>query len=347
MDKVGKNTGAGKIAELVVPNANGGQVNILLFNYNFDGNLLKPEHMDYLNRTLIPFLSQYDYHVQLRGMASRLGDRAYNQQLSLERVLRVKKYLTTRGIPESKVPGPGVSAVGEDYSTSEHDDEEMDRSVQLILLRGTKPRPVFIPQVNIGEIEYIPNPTDTKVPNNNGNHGTGMSGLYKQLSSRWRLQFLADGSIDAGPSFGGAAFRLHNLENNQEVACIFSGMGAGLGTPASITMRGSEWTEFQTTQPVDFDAFYGPAEYTTVLSGPYYITGMFGGLYKVITGNSPGWSHLHFNNSQVGSVRVKTGGTIGATAVSGQIGMTVCTDPEPYREIQPGEIENWINEKLQ
>ncbi len=346
MDKVGKNTGPGKIAELVVPNPNGGQVNILLFNYNFDGNLLKQEHTDYLNGTLIPFLNQRDYHVKLRGMASRAGDRDYNQQLALERVLRVKRYLTSSGIPESKVPGPDVSAVGEDYSTSAHDDDEVDRSVQIILARGTKPRPIFIPKVNIGEIEYIPNPPSI-VPPKGSTDGSPLSGVYKKLSSRWRLQFLADGSIDAGPSFGAAAFRLHNLETNEESACVFQGMGMGLGTTASITMRGSEWTEFQTLQPVDIDSFFGPDKYSTFLSGPHYLTGMLGSLYKVVTNSSPGWSFLDFANPHIGVVRVRTGGTIGATAVSGQFGTTVCTTPEPYREIQPGEIETWINDKLQ
>ncbi len=345
MDKVGKDTGAGKVAESVVRKLTGGQVNILLFNYNFDGNLLKPTHTDYLDKILIPFLKERKYHVKMRGMTSRQGDREYNQQLSLERVLRVKKYLTSRGIPESKVPGPDVSAVGEDYSTSQHDDDELDRGVLLTLAPGIKPFPIRIPKVTIGEIVYTPDPKNPG--NTSSNTGEPAFGSFNALSTRWRIQFLRDMSVDDAMSSGAMIFRLHNLDNNLETGCIFVGGGAGVGTPMSVTLQGTEWSEFNTSKPVGFDDFEGPASYMTVLSTPHYLAGVFGETYKMLTGNSPGWSFLNFEHPSIPVVKLKTGGTIGVTLGSAQGGGTICNKPEPYREVQPGELETRLNELLQ
>ena len=80
--------------------------------------MLKQEHKELLDRDIIPFTKEHRVHVKLTGMASRSGDREYNRQLSLGRVLRVKQYLLGKGLTEAQVPGPDIRAAGEDLSTS-------------------------------------------------------------------------------------------------------------------------------------------------------------------------------------------------------------------------------------
>ncbi len=56
--------------------------------------------------------------------------------LGLERVLRVKKFLTDRGLDESKVPGSQLENAGEDLANQSIDDEH-DRGVLLQIAVGT------------------------------------------------------------------------------------------------------------------------------------------------------------------------------------------------------------------
>lgn len=91
-DKVRKHT-VGTIAELVVPNPNGGQVNCFATRRKS----AQAGTRRLFERELIPFLNQRDYHAKLRG-ASRNGDRNCNQQLALQGILRVKQYLLEIGL---------------------------------------------------------------------------------------------------------------------------------------------------------------------------------------------------------------------------------------------------------
>src|SRR5262249_12664367 len=141
-DKIGKETGPGRIANEMV---SGKDVvcSYVLFNYNIDGNVLKPEHREFLDREVVPLLRDHGFHAKLTGTASKSGDREYNRQLSLGRGLRVKQYLLKKGIPESKVPGPDIMAAGEDLSTAVWDEDEWDRAVHITIKVGIKPLPLW------------------------------------------------------------------------------------------------------------------------------------------------------------------------------------------------------------
>src|SRR4051812_45702491 len=142
-DKAGKDTGPGDGGFLITRKENDKLIfEYILFNYNIDGNLLKDEHKQLLDRDIIPFVKTNRVHVKLTGMASQSGDREYNRQLSLSRVLRVKKYLLSQGLTEAQLPGPDIHAVGEDLSVSKSTEDPMDRAVRMAVAVGIKPRPL-------------------------------------------------------------------------------------------------------------------------------------------------------------------------------------------------------------
>src|SRR5262245_17338125 len=121
---------------------------IVLYNFNIDGNLLKDEHKQALDE-LAAWVKdpRNQVHLRLIGTASKSGEADYNQQLSLERVLRVKKYLLAQRLTESQVPGEQMRAYGESRSTSSSEEDEMDRAVRIEIHAGrlTKPIPVKRP----------------------------------------------------------------------------------------------------------------------------------------------------------------------------------------------------------
>ena len=162
-----------------------------LFNFNIDGNVLKPEHKTFLDSRVIPFLHKEKVHVKLGGTASRTGSVEYNRQLSLSRILRVKKHLTDHDILESQVPGTEFIAAGEDISTNISAESERDRSVTIVIGKGLKPRPIRVkkPELPIFVPPFLPIPFPTPIfPSNN-----------PSLGKTLHLQYITGASV-TGPS---------------------------------------------------------------------------------------------------------------------------------------------------
>src|SRR5262245_10596597 len=212
MDYPGKPTGPGKVeesaqvADRFIATAN-------LYNYNIDGNLLKAEHKTYIDEKIVPVLRKHKAHVKIIGTASQSGDRAYNQQLSVERVLRVKSYLLGKGFSESQVPGEEMRAYGEDLSTSKNSEDEQDRAVKIILAWGTKPQPisVFDDIVIAGDIPVkLPIPKLRPIP--------------IALSTEWKIRYLsgADAGLFKMLGFSGNALLIVDKTNNLEIVCVMA-----------------------------------------------------------------------------------------------------------------------------
>jgi outer membrane protein OmpA-like peptidoglycan-associated protein len=119
---------------------------VRLYNYNIDGNTLKPEHQQFLRDRLVPFVRSVPSHIKLHGTASQSGDATYNRQLSLERVLRVKQFLTSCGLTEGQVPGTQMQATGEDQSKSKSSEDAWDRAVTLVIAARVLSRPIRRPR---------------------------------------------------------------------------------------------------------------------------------------------------------------------------------------------------------
>lgn len=277
-DQVGKDTGPGDGGFQTVTKDSSSKVvfEYILSNFNIDGNVLKKEHKDLLDRDIIPFVKENRVHVELLGTASKSGDRAYDQQLSVARVLRVKKYLLSKGLSEAQVPGPDVHAVGKDLSTSKSNEDPIDRAVRIRIAVGIKPRPLFqtivipiiirpdgpepyplqeypLTIINLKEKWTI---LQTFGQNMNGGVGLGIPGV----------------GVGAGLGPVTYSFLLVNRETSKMAQCTFDGMGVtagvgpnnkswGLGPSVglSITGRSREWNNFETRPGVDFSDFNGTA----------------------------------------------------------------------------------------
>ncbi|MBL8231627.1 MAG: OmpA family protein [Bryobacterales bacterium] len=298
-DRKGTETGPGTIKQDKASGSEAIAV-ITLANYNIDGNLMKQEHKDFLDQKLIPLLRANKVHVKLRGMASKSGDRQYNYDLSLGRVLRVKKYLIASGVPEAKVPGSDIEAVGEDYSTSKSDEDASDRAVRIIIAGGTKPRPIY-PAIILREIIRRPIKRP-KLPK--------FSKLSSPMSRLWRIKYLGEVGLGAGTA---AHFVLENRTNRTQAVCRFYGSGPGLAAPVQVGLEG-DWSEFETPDPMHIQDFEGLVSYKTEASvGPVGDTRIFW------------WEHML-------SVQLNTGFSLGATVVEIKEGVFECDAPRPAFE---------------
>ena len=101
----------------------------LLFNFDFDDAAVKTEHQAWLLEHAVPSLTAARTKVFLRGMASQIGNRDYNLQLSRRRVEAVAGFLAAQGVARSQIV---TSFTGEDLSSSKATDDERDRAVEAI-----------------------------------------------------------------------------------------------------------------------------------------------------------------------------------------------------------------------
>jgi hypothetical protein len=317
MDKQGKYTGPGKVREQVERSS---QVVLSadLFNYNTDGNMLKIEHKEWISAKLIPLLRQFRVHVQLVGMASQIGDRAYNRQLSLERVLRVKRFLAEQGVSESQIPGPDVKAAGEDLSTSRFKDDESDRAVRVNVALGIKPRPLF-PTIVLDEIVIRPDPTivlpPTIVVARRPRAAAG-----PRFSQEFEIKQLSDASVSVFKAIGGEAMFLliRDVMNKEEIVCIAPGVGTGIGTPLSFTLEGP-FNSFSTTTPQQLTDFEGRAIWQTLFTaGPVSKSRIT--FLDIPSGTS----------TKSVTVPMDTGLTFGAAAFAPTALRLICSNPKPF-----------------
>jgi hypothetical protein len=338
-DKVGKDTGPGDGGFLVTNKETPDTVvfEYILFNYNIDGNVLKDEHKALLERDIIPFMKENRVHAKLTGTASKSGDKEYNRQLSLGRVLRVKEYLLKRGLTEAQLPGPDIKAAGSDLSTSTSNEDPLDRAVRLTIAVGIKPRPLW-PTIVVPVIVTADGPKPIELP---------PVVITGDLSEHWTIRQLFGQNMNVGvgvgiPYVGAGAgigpiqysFLLVNKKTAQMSQCTFAGPGVtagigpnddtipekgpklkpgvGLSIGVSITGQSKTWDDFETKSGVGFSDFEGRAAWAEA--------GAAGG-----TDISPravlALPHLGVK------VRVTTGKTFGFSGAGVSFGYFSCSKP--------------------
>ena len=92
-------TGPGKIREFVIP-ADGSPdttISASLFNFDVDGDTVKPQHREWLTEFVVPQLGNAKVTVTLRGESSRSGSDAHDLELSIRRVRNVERILRGAG----------------------------------------------------------------------------------------------------------------------------------------------------------------------------------------------------------------------------------------------------------
>lgn len=315
IDKLGRSTGAGDggflVTEQDVPN--NVVFEFILFNYNIDGNLLKREHKELLDRHIVPFLKANRVHAELTGTASRTGAANYNRQLSLERVHRVRQYLLHKGVSPSHVPLTDLKALGEDKSTAKSDEDALERSVRIRIVVGVRPVAV-LPHV------VVPQPVSPQGPKPPAPVQV-LPEVVIEVDARvpWAIQQLSGFNIGISQTFLGGFgigasvqagtveyhFLLVNLRTRQMAQCRYFGPAVGVGlspNPSlaagmSATQASHTWDTFHTRAGISFDDFSGLASWIEP-----------GGI--ALGSNLSAPATLKFHRLDV-SVRVSTGHTIG------------------------------------
>jgi hypothetical protein len=90
-----RSTGPGKVRDIPVKGIDdpGTTIKASLFNFDIDGDALKPQHIAWLQEHIVPQLGDASVTINLIGEASRSGSDAHNDQLAQKRVNNVQAFL--------------------------------------------------------------------------------------------------------------------------------------------------------------------------------------------------------------------------------------------------------------
>ena len=161
-------------------------------------------------------------------MASHKGNDAYNQQLSLERVLRVRDYMISQGV-KTLMP---VEAVGESEANPTADDDERDRAVRLTIEPELRPRPIIVkkkpaPPPPIFVPPIIPPPIGGSPPST---FPTDPS------TQNFRIRMVKAANAGFGKVVSGdlITFEILDVDNNIHAFYNYQGAAVGVGTPVSV-----------------------------------------------------------------------------------------------------------------
>jgi hypothetical protein len=224
-------------------------VKVWLYDFDFDdideSIKLKPGHVDFLARKILPLLTDDRGYVWLWGSASRIGDAAYNMALSDVRVKRVAAYLMTRSVTAGQMV---VNAIGNELTAQHTLDDEHDRAVILVAHPKTKDDPPPPPR------KAPPRP---KQPVSKQFAIALMSGFSVSLSVLV-LKALAELKIGIGPGVDLMFFIIWDTTNNLMCIYVFVALSAvlGLGSlpPISMTTHGP-WNYFTTEKEISITQF--------------------------------------------------------------------------------------------
>jgi hypothetical protein len=229
-----RRTGSGRVSE----QRSGGNVRGLLYNFDIDGYDLKPEHTYWLNVTALPLLERHPFsYVWITGTTSRTASSQHNQQLSQRRAAQVANYLETRRVSRSQIctNWARINAVGESFSTSPLEEDEVERAV-------------------IVEIQPIVIHTPSPVPHSTRPPSPPPRPIVSQSFSI-RMRFGGSlGHIIVGVD--AVYFDILDETNNYVASYRYLGANISIGTPASGTPRGP-WNHFFIPRPLSCGQFTG------------------------------------------------------------------------------------------
>jgi hypothetical protein len=213
----------------------------LLFNFDIDSSVLKPEHRAFLEQNIVSAAnaSPGGLRVVVGGSADRLGDAGHNVALSNRRIEAVTSFLKQRkpGYPWDFVGfGEGVGeATAERAGDKDDTRDDLFRSVIIEVLARGRPIP---PKPSIPK-RFPKKPNVFPRPLPRPNPSTCLTEQNCPLSRNFSIQLLA--GVSAGEILETAffTFLIKDLDNRLE--CLYSLVGAGLanpGLPASVSAVG-------------------------------------------------------------------------------------------------------------
>jgi hypothetical protein len=150
-----KATGKGEIRDnLSKPRSQRFSVTGLLFNFDIDGDVVKDEHLAWLERNVVPLLGVKDAIFSLKGSASRSGNNAHNMELSGRRVNNVKRFLLSRG---GRAEQLSTAFVGEEEAAlagkKDGGEDKEDRAVAVAVVVPRGPGILRFDRIDPNEIE--------------------------------------------------------------------------------------------------------------------------------------------------------------------------------------------------
>lgn len=308
-------TGFGKV-EVDARYSSPGMLKALVYNFDFDDLKnagLKLEHASFLSEQVVPLLLNDRGRIWMRGSASRVGARGYNQSLSKVRVERVAAFLARHGVASSQMQ---LEAVGADLATGPQAYDERDRAVALIVLPRAKVDP----------------PPPTNVPPKPAVSQSFKLAMLMGLSALKIARYAKylKGKIGFGPAIDVSFFQIWDTTNN--LASIYAYVGGGLGAGLaplpglSGTTRG-KWNPFTTSAPISSAQFAGPGPFGNPIINASFTTAGAGT-------RTVNFLNLWGTPDGVESVflKINTGTTIGAGA-SGTVGVFLLMEgPGPFTE---------------
>jgi len=255
----------------------------LLFNYNIDGNNIKDEHQKFLDEQLIPFLKANKVNIRLHGTASRSGDPEYNKKLSMERVLKIKKYLISQGLTEAQVPGTQMDWVGAAEANPGNIEDGRDRAVRITIENGLKPRPIVVkepeppdPPIIIAPI-ILPDISTTPTPSSNLDPETTEFKIrYVSGEDVTLLGIGTKGTVNAGLGLGASHHTFQIMDPRTGRIKTFELIGPNIGdgvgiknVPGSVTLPADNpWADLKLAVPMKLGDFSGkPAAFNSVGEG--------------------------------------------------------------------------------
>ncbi len=234
-------TGQGKI-NVDSHYAGPGMIKALLYNFDIDGDTVKPEHIAFLQSTVVPLLQGDRGHIWMQGSTSKSGSSQYNLELSKRRVNNIAAILRTQGIFNRQMQ---LDAIGEEQAQTHAMEEESDRAVALVVIPVAPDSP----------------PPPKKIP------------PPPPVNSEFKIRMLAGLAGTAGPfQVENNFFQIADTKNRLTAFYTYTseGVGAGIikGLILSATMKGP-WNNFRTTSAIRVSQFEGSARFTTGGVGPW------------------------------------------------------------------------------
>ncbi len=241
----------------------------LLFNFDIDSAVLKPEHIAFLQQNVLTAANANPggLRVVLGGSADRLGDAGHNVALSNRRIDAVVNFLKQR-LPRYPWDFKGFGeGVGEDTAKRAGDEDgtrdDLFRSVIIEVLKPGQPIP---PKPNIPKVfPKKPNEVPRALPRPNPS-----SCLTEQecpANQSFTIQLLVGGT--GGEVIEAAFFTFLIKDPKNGVQCLYSLTGGGLGTPGlpvNLSLIGTP-AAFNTSKPTKVTAF-GPIGGISALTVP-------------------------------------------------------------------------------
>ena len=234
-----KLTGPGKVVRS--GGAPTGGIRAALVNYDIDGDTPKAEHKTFLDGQVFPILRQSDSLCILRGEASHTGSDAHNLDLSKRRAQNVLAFLTSRGVPASRLR---LQFVGESLAGPFKGENADARAVSVLVART-----VVVPP---------PDPQPTPV---------------STTTTQFKIRLLGALSSSVGVAQIETLFFqiwAPSLSVTTFYNYVSAGVAKSVGMPLSVTLKGP-FNDFATTSAISTTDFGGAARFTTAGAGPFTI----------------------------------------------------------------------------